>query len=98
LVVCLVGLGAFSIYVLLAPAQSISLILDIINFTFRFRLELLMIAVINIAACFAFERFAERPIARGISHAKRLLRSRKGRRDRKHAGGHQYKIIEGDMR
>lgn len=98
LVACLIGLGAFSTYVLLAPAQSITLILDIIDFTFRFRLELLMIAVINIGACFAFERFAERPITGLISQTKRFMRSRKGKRDRKHESGHQYKIIEGNMR
>ncbi|CAD6590446.1 MAG: hypothetical protein TREMPRED_005733 [Tremellales sp. Tagirdzhanova-0007] len=98
LIICLTGLGAFSTYVLLIPARPISLILDIIDFAFRFKLELLMIAVINIAVCFGFERFAERPIARGISQAKRFMRSKKGRRDRKQGGEHQYKIIEGNMR
>ena len=98
LVICLLALGAFSTYVLLAPAQSISLILDIVDFSFRFRIQLLLIAVINILTCFAFERFAERPIARLISHFKRYMRARKGRRGRKHGALHQYKVIEGNMR
>jgi cation-transporting ATPase 13A2 len=82
--------------VLLAPAHSIALFLDIITFTLRFKLELLVIAVINIAACFAFERYAERPITRAIAQAKRFWRGRRGRRP-KH-GEHQYKVIEGNMR
>jgi cation-transporting ATPase 13A2 len=82
--------------VLIAPAHSIAVILDIITFTLRFKLELLVIAAINIVACFAFERYAERPITRAIAQAKRMWRGRRGRRG-KH-GEHQYKAIEGNMR
>jgi len=95
LVICLLGLGGFSTYVLIAPAQSLAVLLDIIGLPLRFKLELLGIAVINIAACFAFERYAERPITRTIAHVKRLWRGRRGRRGRNE---HQYKIIEGNMR
>lgn len=96
LISSLIGLGGFSAYVLLSPAHSIALILDIINSPFGYRVELLVIAVINIIACFSFERYAERPIARTIAHVKRLIRRRRrkdGVRD-----GPSYKVIEGNMR
>jgi len=97
LITCLIGLGAFSTYVLLTPARPIARILDIIDFTLRFRIELLVIAAVNIVVCFAFERFVERPIARLISQTKRYIRKRRGR-DRRLAGQTKYKQIEGDMR
>lgn len=99
LVICLVGLGIFSTYILLAPSHPIALILDIIDTPTSFRLELLVIAIINILACFSFERYAERPIAKAIAHAKRALRRRR-RKDGRGGGegDHQYKIIEGNMR
>jgi cation-transporting ATPase 13A2 len=96
LMICLVGLGGFSTYVLLSPAHSIALILDIINMPFAFRIQLLVIAVINIVACFAFERYAERPIARTIAQIKRFIRRRR-RKDGKD-GRPVYKVIEGNMR
>lgn len=95
--VCLLGLGGFSTYVMLAPAKPIALVLDIIDFTLAFRFELLVIAAINIIACFAFERFAERPIARVIAYTKRALRKRR-KGERRRGEGSQYKRIEGDMR
>ncbi|WVQ96650.1 hypothetical protein IAU59_003756 [Kwoniella sp. CBS 9459] len=90
LMVCLIGLGAFSTYVLLAPAHSIALILDIIDFTWSFKLQLLAIAVVNILAAFAFERFGERPIGRMIVALKRW-KSRRGRR-------RDYKPLEREVR
>jgi cation-transporting ATPase 13A2 len=96
LISSLIGLGGFSAYVLLSPAHSIALILDIINIPFGYRVELLVIAFINIIACFSFERYAERPIAKTIAHVKRMIRRRRrkdGVRD-----GPSYKVIEGNMR
>ncbi|WVQ83070.1 hypothetical protein IAT38_005208 [Cryptococcus sp. DSM 104549] len=90
LVACLVGLSAFSAYVLLSPAKSIALILDIIDFDMGFKLQLLAIAIVNIVACFAFERFAERPISRMIVNLKRW-RWRRGRR-------RDYKPVEREVR
>lgn len=81
LVICLVGLTSFSTYILLSPAKSIALILDIINFNFAFKLQLLAIAAVNILASFAFEKFAERPISRLIVFAKRWKGRRGKRRD-----------------
>ncbi len=100
LVICLIGLTAFSTYVLLAPSTSIALILDIITFTTRFKFELLFVAIVNIIACFAFERYAERPIARALSHTKRWWRNRRrgGRGRERGPGDHLYKTIEGNMR
>jgi cation-transporting ATPase 13A2 len=96
LISSLIFLGGFSAYVLLSPAHSIALILDIINIPFGYRVELLVIAFINIIACFSFERYAERPIAKTIAHVKRMIRRRRrkdGVRD-----GPSYKVIEGNMR
>ncbi|EIW73562.1 hypothetical protein TREMEDRAFT_67419 [Tremella mesenterica DSM 1558] len=97
LIICLVSLGAFSTYVLLSPSTPIALILDIISLPIRFKFELLLIAAINIIACFTFERFAERPIAKVISYTRRLYRTRRGKK-RHERGEHQYKVIEGNMR
>ena len=88
------GLGGFSTYVLIGPAHSIALILDIITLPLRFKFELLMIAVINIGAAFAFDKFAERPITRLIVQTRRLLRTRRGRRERRHGTDNQYKVID----
>ena len=82
-------LGGFSTYILLGPARPIALILDIIDFTMEFRLELLAIAVINVVACFAFDRYAERPLSRFINHARRAFKRRE--RGRRHGEG--YKAI-----
>lgn len=95
LMVCLVGLGGFSTYVLLAPTEWIANILDIIDLPTSFQLQLLLIAIINIILCFGFERYAERPIAKAIAYTKRAWRRRGGRR---HGGEVQYKVIEGNMR
>jgi len=87
---CFIVLGGFSTYVLLGPARPIALILDLIDFTMQFKLELLVIAAINIAACFAFDRYAERPIGRMIIQSKRLFRRRRARRH----GDNPYKAVE----
>nr|XP_019012720.1 cation-transporting ATPase 13A3/4/5 [Kwoniella pini CBS 10737]OCF51501.1 cation-transporting ATPase 13A3/4/5 [Kwoniella pini CBS 10737] len=79
LVICLLGLGAFSTYVLMSPAQSIALILDIIKLPLDFKLELLAVAIINIAAAFAFEKFGERPIGRMMVAIKRWRFRKRGR-------------------
>jgi cation-transporting ATPase 13A2 len=91
LVACLIGLGAFSTYILLTPARSIALVLDIPT---TFKLELLIVAAVNIALCFGFERYMERPIARLVAQTKRAIRRRRGKR---HEPGHAYKVIEGNM-
>ena len=98
LITCLVGLGGFSAYVLLSPAHSIALILDIINVPFGYRVELLVIAIANVIACFSFERYAERPIARTIAQIKRIIRRRRRKDGGRGEGGHTYKVIEGNMR
>ncbi|KAK1925519.1 putative cation transporting ATPase [Papiliotrema laurentii] len=89
LLLCFVVLGGFSTYILLGPARPIALILDIIDFTMEFKLELLAIAVINVVACFAFDRYAERPLSRFINHARRAFKRRE--RGRRHGEG--YKAI-----
>jgi cation-transporting ATPase 13A3/4/5 len=89
----LIGLGGFSTYVLLGPAHSIALFLDIIDFTFQFKLELLTIAIINIVACFAFERYGEKPIGRAIFNIRRYFRTRKNKKDR-----HHYKAVDATPR
>ena len=94
--ICLVGLGGFSTYVLLSPAHSLALILDIIDLPYSFKLQLLLIAVVNIFACFGFERFAERPIAKAISMTRRFIRAKRGKK--RHDREHQYKAIESSMR
>ena len=94
--VCLIALSAFSTYILLVPSHSLSLILDLVDLAMGFRFELLLIAGINILACFAFERYAERPITRIIKQIKRVVRRRRERERRNQ--GEQYKIIESNMR
>lgn len=74
--ICLIGLGGFSTYVLLAPTAWIANILDIIDLPFSFQLQLLAVAIVNIILCFGFERYAERPIARVIAYTKRAWRRR----------------------
>ena len=96
LMFCLIGLGGFSTYVLLAPTDWIANILDIIDIPQSFKFQLLLIAILNIILCFGFERYAERPIARLIAITKRAWRRRGG--GRRHGGEVQYKIIEGNMR
>lgn len=94
---CLVGLSAFSTFVLLAPTRSLALVLDIIDLTLRFRVELLVIVIANVALCFGYERYAERPIARLIGVYKNWLRNRSKAR-RRMTSGKMYKAIEGAMR
>ncbi|WWC62526.1 uncharacterized protein I303_105122 [Kwoniella dejecticola CBS 10117] len=89
LVICLLGLGAFSTYVLVSPAQSIALILDIIKLPLDFKLELLAIAAVNIMAAFALEKFGEKPIGRLMYAIKRW-------RFRKRSRG--YRAIEREVR
>ncbi|OWZ71730.1 hypothetical protein AYX14_02820 [Cryptococcus neoformans] len=81
LVICLTVLTSFSAYILLSPAASIAVILDITDLKFTFRLQLLAVAAVNILASFAFEKFAERPISRMIVFAKRWKGRRGKRRD-----------------
>jgi cation-transporting ATPase 13A3/4/5 len=94
LVICLLGLTGFSTFVLLSPTHAISLVLDIIDFTLHFRFELLAIVVINVIACFVFERYAERPMARMVGVIKNWSRGRRGRLRRRTTGGKVYKTIE----
>ncbi|WVQ65814.1 uncharacterized protein L199_003992 [Kwoniella botswanensis] len=89
LVICLLGLGAFSAYVLLSPAQPIALILDIIKLPLEFKFELLLIAAINIAAAFGFERFGEKPISRLLVAIKRWRFKKRGR---------GYRAVEREVR
>ncbi len=97
--ICLTVLTGFSLYVLLAPSQSIALILDLMSVTMRFRLELLAIVFANIVLCFSFERYAERPIARAIGHFKKWMHGRKASKNRRRiTSGKMYKTIEGSMR
>jgi cation-transporting ATPase 13A3/4/5 len=85
LVICLTALTGFSTYVLLAPSELVANILHIMSLPWSFRLQLLAVAAVNIAVCFGFERFAERPIARILNHIKRAYRrTRRGDRDREH--------------
>lgn len=98
LMICLVGLTAFSAYVLIAPALGIALVLDLMDLTLAFRLQLLGIVIVNAVACFAFERYAERPIARMIKRAKNWWTGRKQRERRRTSSGKVYKTIEGNMR
>jgi cation-transporting P-type ATPase 13A2 len=94
LVICLIGLTAFSTFVLISPTHSISLILDIISLSLQFRFELLLIVFVNIVLSFGFERFAERPAARMVGLMKNWIRGRKGKGRRRTAGGKVYKTIE----
>lgn len=94
LMICLVGLTSFSTYVLLSPSTFVADVLHIMGMPTSFRLQLLGLAIANIALCFGFERWAERPIARAIAHIKRWGR----RRGRKGHPDNHYKVIEGSMR
>ena len=87
---CFVILGAFSTYILLTPAQPIRLILEIMELTTKFKVELLIIALINIIACFAFDRFGERPVNRTMNQLRRMMRRR-----RKTRHENQYRAIDG---
>jgi cation-transporting ATPase 13A2 len=98
LMICLVGLTAFSTYVLIAPSQSLALVLDLMDIPMSFRLELLGIVILNTIACVCFERYAERPIARWIKRVKNWWLGRKHRERRKTSSGKVYKTIEGNMR
>lgn len=93
--VCLIGLTGFSTYVLLAPSKAVALVLDIIALPNYYKVQLLAVAIVNIALCFGFERYAERPIARSLAIIKRWNRRRMGRKN--HPDNH-YKAIEGSMR
>jgi len=92
LVGCFVVLTAFSAWVLLAPSKSVALVLDIIELTYRFRFELLAIIIVNIVCCFAFERYAERPLARMVGNVRKWFARRGGRSRR--VAGKAYKNIE----
>jgi len=92
LVGCFVVLTAFSAWVLLAPSKSVALVLDIIDLTYRFRFELLAIIIVNIVCCFAFERYAERPLARMVGNVRKWFARRGGRSRR--VAGKAYKHIE----
>lgn len=93
--ICLVGLTGFSTYALLAPSKAVGVILDLIRLPTYYKIQLLAVAIVNIALCFGFERYAERPIARSIALVKRWNRRRLGRMN--HPDNH-YKSIEGNMR
>jgi hypothetical protein len=98
LMICLVGLTAFSAYVLIAPTLGIALVLDLMVLSLAFRFQLLGIVIVNAIACFAFERYAERPIARMIKRVKNWWTGRKQRERRRTTSGKVYKTIEGNMR
>ncbi|WWC88708.1 uncharacterized protein L201_003621 [Kwoniella dendrophila CBS 6074] len=91
LVICLLGLGAFSTYVLMSPAQSLALILDIIKLPFDFKLRLLLVAIVNIAAAFGFERFGEKPISRLIVAINKKWRGRR-------RAGRGYRAVDREVR
>jgi hypothetical protein len=99
LVGCFVVLTAFSAWVLLAPSKTVALILDVIDLTYRFRFELLAIVIVNILSSFAFERYAERPIARLVGNIKKWWSGRRGgnKHRRRIASGKVYKTIEGNL-
>jgi cation-transporting ATPase 13A2 len=99
LVGCFVVLTAFSSWVLLAPSKSVALILDIIDLTYRFRFELLAIIIVNIVCCFAFERYAERPLARLVGTLRKWARGKRGGKHNRGrvVSGKAYKAVESNL-
>lgn len=84
----LVALTAFSTLVLFAPPQPLRLLLDIMPIPDSAKTTLFAGAILNAAACFAFERW--NPIAAVLEVVSRGQR-------RRVKGGLEYKVVEGGM-
>ncbi|CAE6510585.1 unnamed protein product [Rhizoctonia solani] len=88
LMASIVALTAFSTLVLLAPPQSIRLILDLMDIPASAKRTLLVGAILNAAVCFAFERW--NPVAGALEAVSRGSQ-------RRVRGGLEYRAVEGGM-
>ena len=92
LIACLVILSAFSAYILLAPSIPVRLFLDLMALDMTFKLQLLGIVILNVALCFASEKWLEHALVKGYSRMRNWLRARRSSR-RRVAAGKLYKSI-----
>lgn len=84
----IVALTLFSTLVLLAPPQSLRLILDIMPIPSSAKRTLLFAAVLNALVCFGFERW--NPVAGALEAVSRGQQKRM-------RGGLEYRAVEGGM-
>lgn len=88
LMASIVLLTAFSTLVLVAPPQSVRLVLDVMPLPASAKQTLLVAAVLNAAMCFGFERW--NPLAGALEVLSRGQQKRV-------RGGLEYRAVEGGM-
>ncbi|CAE6444743.1 unnamed protein product [Rhizoctonia solani] len=88
LMASIVALTVFSTVVLLAPPQSLRLLLDLMEIPTGAKRTLLIAAVLNAAVCFGFERW--NPVAGALEAVARGSQ-------RRVRGGLEYRAVEGGM-
>lgn len=91
--VSLTSLTAFSLFFLFVPSGPVFDLLALVEFPRYFHYALLLIVLVNAAACFLFEAYCTRFVTSSIKALQRFLRRlRRGEKTRKH-GTKMYKAV-----
>lgn len=93
LMACLTVLTGFSGYVLLFPAAPVQVFLDLMDLDMAFKLQLLGIVALNVALCFASEKWAESALVVLYSKGRNWYRAR-ARSGKRRNNGKLYKSID----
>ncbi|KAK4701843.1 hypothetical protein P7C70_g4386, partial [Phenoliferia sp. Uapishka_3] len=80
LVLVFIGLGGFSLYTLFTTHGLIFSLLQLISLPYEFHLELVLLLIGNIAACWAFEEWGVEKVAKAVGNIQKSLRRARGRR------------------
>ncbi|KAL8278174.1 hypothetical protein RQP46_009347 [Phenoliferia psychrophenolica] len=94
LVLVFAALGSFSLYTLFTTHGPIFALLQLISLPHEFHLELLLLLIGNVAACWAFEEWGVEKVSRAIGDAMKKIRRARGRR---RDDGKVYKAVSRSM-
>lgn len=90
LVLAFVALGSFSLYTLFTTHGPVFALLQLISLPHEFHLELLLLLIANVAACWAFEEWGVEKVSRAIGDVSKKIRRARGRR---REDGKVYKLV-----
>ena len=94
LVLVFVALGSFSLFTLFTTQGPVFALLELISLPHEFHLELVLLLIGNIAACWAFEEWGAEKVSRTIGDVMKKIRRARGRR---RDDGKVYKAVSRSM-
>lgn len=95
LLIVLISLASFSTYTVFAHSGVVYNLLGLVYLPKEFQLELFLLALVNVAVSWIWEKHLALPVAEQIGQLKRRFRRWRGHRRRE--DGKLYKLIERDM-